>query len=59
MFLLLSANAFAKSPSNQLKKLAEQFKKTPTDDVLRKKIIKLAKKISYFQAYRLRPNVIW
>lgn len=41
--LLLLANvANAESPREQLKQMVEQLQKTPSDNVLREKIIKLA-----------------
>lgn len=43
--LTASTEVFAENPLKQLQKLTAQFKKNPTDDALRIKIIKLAKNI--------------
>lgn len=51
VFLSFSAKVFAETPATQLQKLTAQFKKTPTDDFLREKIIKFAKK------NKLSPNL--
>ena len=40
-FLALAANADAQSPREQLQQMVEQLQKTPTDNALREKIIKL------------------
>jgi hypothetical protein len=41
-FLVLSASAHAQSPREQLNQMVEQLQKSPADNVLREKIIKLA-----------------
>ena len=41
-FLALTASAYAQSPREQLQQMVEQLQKTPTDNALREKIIKLA-----------------
>lgn len=41
-FLALCTSAYAQSPREQLKQMVEQLQKTPNDDALREKIIKLA-----------------
>lgn len=43
--LALGASAYAQSPREQLKQMVEQLQKTPTDNALREKIIKLAAKV--------------
>lgn len=43
--LILTNTAFAESPREQLKQMVEQLQKTPTDDALREKIIKLAQEL--------------
>jgi len=43
MLLALAAGAYAQSPREQLKQMTEQLQKTPTDNALREKIIKLAR----------------
>jgi hypothetical protein len=40
-FLVLCASANAQSPREQLQQMVEQLQKTPTDNALREKIIKL------------------
>lgn len=42
-FLALAASAHAQSPREQLKQLVQQLQKTPNDNALREKIIKLAR----------------
>lgn len=42
-FLVLTASAYAQSPREQLNQMTQQLQKTPTDDALREKIIKLAR----------------
>jgi hypothetical protein len=42
-FLALAASAYAQSPREQLKQMVEQLQKTPNDNTLREKIIKLAR----------------
>lgn len=44
-FLALAASAHAQSPREQLSQMVEQLQKTPTDNALREKIIKLASSI--------------
>ena len=44
-FLALTANAYAQSPREQLQQMVEQLQKTPTDNSLRERIIKLATSI--------------
>lgn len=44
-FLALAASAYAQSPREQLKQMTQQLQKTPGDNVLREKIIKLATNI--------------
>ncbi len=44
-FLVLAAGANAQSPREQLQQMVEQLQKTPTDNALREKIIKLAAEI--------------
>ncbi len=41
-FLALAANAYAQSPREQLKQMVAQLQKSPDDNALREKIIKLA-----------------
>jgi hypothetical protein len=41
-FLALTTNAYGLSPRDQLKQMIEQLQKSPADNVLREKIIKLA-----------------
>lgn len=41
-FLVLLANAYAQSPRDELQQMVEQLQETPTDHVLREKIILLA-----------------
>jgi tetratricopeptide (TPR) repeat protein len=41
-FLALAASAYAQTPREQLKQMVEQLQKTPNDNALREKIIKLA-----------------
>jgi hypothetical protein len=41
--LALTASAYAQSPREQLKQMVEQLQKTPNDNALREKIIKLAR----------------
>lgn len=43
--LVLAASAYALSPREQLQQMVEQLQKSPTDNVLREKIIKLATNI--------------
>ncbi|MEK6651447.1 MAG: tetratricopeptide repeat protein [Nitrospirota bacterium] len=43
--LLLGNAAYAESPREQLKQMVEQLQKSPTDNALREKIIKLAQEI--------------
>src|SRR3990167_5941187 len=43
--LALAASVLAQSPREQLKQMVEQLQKTPTDNALREKIIKLATSI--------------
>ncbi len=43
--LALAANAYAQSPREQLKQMVEQLQKSPNDNALREKIIKLAQGI--------------
>ena len=50
-FLALAASAYAQSPREQLKQMVEQLQKTPTDNALREKIIKLA------QGVKPRPAI--
>lgn len=42
-FLALAASAYAQSPREQLKQMVQQLQKTPSDNALREKIIKLAR----------------
>ncbi len=44
-FLALTASAYAQSPREQLNQMVQQLQKTPTDNALREKIIKLATSI--------------
>jgi tetratricopeptide (TPR) repeat protein len=44
-FLALTANAYAQTPREQLKQMVEQLQKSPNDNALREKIIKLATSI--------------
>lgn len=44
-FMALTASAYAQSPREQLKQMVQQLQKTPTDNSLREKIIKLATSI--------------
>jgi tetratricopeptide (TPR) repeat protein len=44
-FLALTASAYAQSPSEQLQQMVQQLQKTPTDNALREKIIKLGTEI--------------
>lgn len=41
--LVLTTSAYAQSPREQLKQMAQQLQKTPTDNAMREKIIKLAR----------------
>ena len=41
-FLALTASAYAQSPREQLQQMVEQLQKTPTDNALRERVIKLA-----------------
>ncbi len=50
-FLALATNAHAQSPREQLKQMVQQLQKTPTDNALREKIIKLA------QGVKPRPAI--
>ena len=49
-FVALAASAYAQSPREQLQQMVEQLQKTPTDNALREKIIKLATSIKPPQA---------
>lgn len=42
ILLALTASAYAQSPRDELKQMTEQLQKTPTDNALREKIIKIA-----------------
>jgi len=42
-FLTLAANAYAQAPREQLNQMVQQLQKTPNDNALREKIIKLAR----------------
>lgn len=44
-FLVLAANAYAQLPREELQQMVEQLQKTPNDNALREKIIKLATSI--------------
>ncbi len=44
-FLTLAASVYAQSPREQLQQMVEQLQKTPTDNALREKIIKLAAEV--------------
>jgi tetratricopeptide (TPR) repeat protein len=44
-FLTLAASAYAETPREQLQQMAEQLQKTPNDNALREKIIKLSTSI--------------
>ena len=44
-FLVLATNAHAQSPREQLNQMVQQLQKTPSDNALREKIIKLAASI--------------
>ncbi len=44
-FLTLAASAYAQSPREQLQQMVEQLQKTPTDNALRERIIKLGAEI--------------
>jgi tetratricopeptide (TPR) repeat protein len=44
-FLTLPASAYAQTPREELKQMAEQLQKTPGDNALREKIIALAEKL--------------
>ena len=44
-FLALAASAYAQSPREQLQQMVEQLQKTPTDNALREKMIKLGAEI--------------
>jgi hypothetical protein len=46
MFVALAAGAHAQSPREQLQQMVEQLQKTPTDNALREKIIKLGLEIN-------------
>jgi tetratricopeptide (TPR) repeat protein len=45
-FLALAANAYAQSPREKLQQMVEQLQKTPNDNALREKVIKLAVEIN-------------
>ena len=44
-FLALTTSAYAQSPREQLSQMVEQLQKTPTDNALREKLIKLAQEV--------------
>lgn len=45
LLALLAATAYAESPGDQLNQMVQQLQKTPDDDALREKIIKLAQNL--------------
>lgn len=45
-FLTMAAGAYAQSPREQLQQMVEQLQKTPTDNALRERIIKLGAEIT-------------
>ncbi len=45
VYVIIAGSVYAESPREQLKQMVEQLQKTPTDDALREKIIKLAQEL--------------